>query len=89
MDWREYIKNELSQLSKSTSFHDTLPVNEKSLLELKERFNLDELPAELEQLYRQTNPIHEKLDGKTLAKFWEKGKELSFDDAIAFAMEEA
>ena len=33
--------------------------------------------------------LHEKLDGKTLAKFWEKGKELSFDDAIAFAMEEA
>lgn len=32
--------------------------------------------------------VRAKLDEKTLTKFWEKGKGMSFDDAIAFALEE-
>jgi predicted ATPase/DNA-binding SARP family transcriptional activator len=32
--------------------------------------------------------LHAKLDEKTLAKLWEKGTGMSFDDAIAFALEE-
>jgi len=32
--------------------------------------------------------LHEKLDEKSLAKFWAKGKEMSFEDAIALALEE-
>ena len=32
--------------------------------------------------------LHEKLDEKTLSKFWAKGKVMSLDEAIAFALEE-
>ena len=31
--------------------------------------------------------LHAILDEKTLVKFWEKGKTMSFEDAIAFALE--
>jgi len=33
--------------------------------------------------------LHTNLDEKALAKFWAKGKAMSFEDAIAFALEEA
>jgi len=33
--------------------------------------------------------VHGKLDEKNLAKFWARGKAMSLDDAIAFALEEA
>ena len=32
--------------------------------------------------------LRAQMDEKTLAKFWAKGKAMSFDDAIAFALEE-
>jgi tetratricopeptide (TPR) repeat protein len=32
--------------------------------------------------------VRTKLDEKTLTKFWEKGKRMSFDEAVAFALEE-
>ena len=32
--------------------------------------------------------LHKELDELTLKKFWEKGKGLSLDQAIAFALEE-
>jgi len=37
---------------------------------------------------RNLASLHAKLDEKTLAKFWKKGRELSFEDAVAFALEE-
>ncbi len=63
MNWKEYILNGLNPTDKTTSFDFNLPVSESLLVDLKGQFGLDELPNELEELYRQTNGIVEKLNG--------------------------
>ena len=37
---------------------------------------------------RNLSLLRATLDEKTLGKFWEKGKAMSFEQAIAFALEE-
>ncbi|MDF7822087.1 SMI1/KNR4 family protein [Runella sp. MFBS21] len=68
MNWKEYIGNELKQLDKTTEFGFALPATEKSLNNLKVKFNLAELPNELVELYRQTNGINENLNGEKIGE---------------------
>jgi hypothetical protein len=37
---------------------------------------------------RTVTLLRAKVDEKILARFWEKGKGMSFEDAVAFALEE-
>ena len=62
MNWKEYVENNLNQTEGSTKFHLSLPVSEESLIDLKSRFGLSELPKDLEELYRQSDGIHEIMD---------------------------
>jgi hypothetical protein len=46
------------------------------------------LPVDKLEAERNLALLLTKLDEKTLNKFWAKGKAMSLDDAIAFALEE-
>ncbi len=68
MNWIDYITNRLSQLHKATDVDFNLPVTEALLVDLKDQLGLDELPDELEELYRQTNGVDEKLHGEKIGE---------------------
>lgn len=68
MNWKEYIRNGLSQLDKTTKFDFNLPVLDQSLVDLKVQLRLNELPEELEELFRQTNGINENLNGEKIGE---------------------
>jgi hypothetical protein len=46
------------------------------------------LPVDKMEYERNLAVLRAKLDEKTLTKFWAKGKGMSLDDVIAFALEE-
>jgi hypothetical protein len=47
------------------------------------------LPFDHQEYERNLARLREELDEKTLNKFWAKGKQMSLEEAIAFALEEA
>jgi len=46
------------------------------------------LPVDKTEYERNLTRLREELDGKALNKFWATGKEMSLEEAIAFALEE-
>ncbi|MGB4773557.1 MAG: SMI1/KNR4 family protein [Daejeonella sp.] len=68
MNWKEYIITGLSSPEPSTRFSFNSPATERLLADLKVQFGLDQLPDELEELYKQTNGINELLDGQVIAE---------------------
>jgi len=60
MEWEEYIKK-LDLADITSSFNFKLPASDSLLNDLHVQFGLQELPNELEELYRQTNGIDELL----------------------------
>ena len=46
------------------------------------------LPVDKMEYERNLTVLHAQLDEKTLGKLWAKGKSMSLDDGIAFALEE-
>lgn len=62
MNWKEYI-SKLGLQDVSNSFEFNAPGTPLELKDLMNQFDLSELPAELEDLYIQTNGINQLLDG--------------------------
>lgn len=52
-------------------------------------FNVRLLYMDKREYERNLGLVRAKLDQKTLAQFWERGRKMSFEDALAFAMEQA
>jgi hypothetical protein len=62
MNWKDHItKINSNSADKTISFAFNSPTTDLLLEDLKLEFNLDELPSELEELYRQTNGIEHKM----------------------------
>lgn len=65
MNWKEYIL-QLKLVDELTGFGFQSPVEIKEIQDLKLHFNLDELPGELEELYKQINGVQHKYDGTVI-----------------------
>lgn len=67
MDWKEFITR-LDLTDKTSSFDFKLPASDDLLGDLQTQFGLQELPRELEELYRQTNGVDELLGGQKIGE---------------------
>jgi hypothetical protein len=74
MNWKEYITG-LKFANQEITFGFNLPAKDETLQELKIQFRLNELPDDLEELYRQTNGIDEfHKEQKTGELIWSAGR---------------
>jgi len=67
MNWIQYIE-QLDLADDDYSYDFNLPASDRVLQNLKAQFKLNELPGELEELYKQSNGISEKLRGRTIGE---------------------
>ena len=61
MDWKTYL-HKLDLPNIKSIFRLNLPATDSQLKDLQEHFQLNELPGELLELYKQTDGIEEYLD---------------------------
>jgi hypothetical protein len=61
MNWKEYIL-QLKFSDELTGFGFQSPIEYKEIQDLKTHFSLDELPGELEELYKQINGVQHKYE---------------------------
>lgn len=74
MNWKEYI-SKIHLTDKATTFKFNPPVTNAVLQDLLFHLGLDELPLELEELYRQANGIEQTLDGQEIGELiWPASK---------------
>jgi hypothetical protein len=67
MNWKEHISR-LDLANKSTGFVFNSPSTEILLTDLQLQFELNELPNELEELYRQTNGVRQLFNGQEIGE---------------------
>jgi hypothetical protein len=68
MNWKEFIVNALGSSDLTTNYGFNPHAPSYLVAELKEEFGFEELPAELEELYRQTNGVDELMDGSKVGE---------------------
>jgi hypothetical protein len=69
MNWKEFIITTADKTEDQIGFEFNLPVTENKLFYLQEQFGLKELPMELQAFYRQTNGVHETMNGEVIGAF--------------------
>lgn len=68
MDWKKYITEHINPIVQDTTFEFNTAAGNDQLAELRLQLQIDELPAQLEELYKQTNGIREILNGQPIGE---------------------